>query len=74
MLAQDLTGAPWWVVLGGSAIALRIAILPAVLLQVRETRRFMALTPRFAILREQVAHVEPPPARARTRGGAKVSR
>ena len=60
------TGTPWWLVLGGSAIALRVAILPAVLLQVRETRRLMALMPQFAIFRQQTAAIEPAAERARS--------
>lgn len=59
------TGTPWWLVLGGSAIALRVAILPAVLLQVRETRRLTALMPQFAIFRQQTAAIEPAAERAR---------
>ena len=51
--------------LGGSAVALRVAILPAVLLQVRETRRLMALVPQFAIFRQQTAAIEPAAERAR---------
>lgn len=61
---QHSTGAPWWIVLSGSAVALRIAILPAVLLQARETRRLLALRPRFAALRSEVAGIEKPNERA----------
>ena len=31
-------GLPWWVAIGGSAVALRVAIPPTVLYQVRQTR------------------------------------
>lgn len=62
---QAATGAPWWLVLAGSAVSLRVAILPAVLLQVRETRRLLALAPLFAQHRQQVAHIQVPAERAR---------
>lgn len=64
-LVQAATGAPWWLVLGGSAVALRVTILPAVVLQVRETRRLMALVPQFAVFRQQTAAIEPAAERAR---------
>ena len=70
-LAQDTlaavqlaTGAPWWMTISGSAVALRIAILPSVMMQVRETRRLMALRPRFAALRAKCATIEAPNERA----------
>ena len=39
--AHVATGLPWWLAIGGSAVALRVAILPSVFLQVRESRRFV---------------------------------
>ena len=56
--AQLHTGLPWWAAIGGSAIALRIALLPALWYQLRETRRFVALRPRFALLRAEVEKSE----------------
>ena len=48
------TGLPWWAAIGGSAIALRVALLPALWYQLRETRRFVALRPRFALLHAEL--------------------
>ena len=56
--AQLHTGLPWWAAIGGSAIALRIALLPALWYQLRETRRFVELRPKFALLRAEVRRAE----------------
>ena len=39
------TGLPWWLAVAGSAVALRVALLPAAWYQLRELRRFIALRP-----------------------------
>ena len=59
MVAVQLhTGLPWWASIGGSAIALRVALLPALWYQLRETRRFVALRPRFALLHAELEKTE----------------
>ena len=59
MVAVQLhTGLPWWAAIGGSAIALRVALLPALWYQLRETRRFVALRPRFALLHAELEKTE----------------
>ncbi len=58
------TGLPWWVAISGSAVALRIALLPALWYQLSETRRFVALRPQFAVVRAEVAQIADPSARA----------
>ena len=62
---HSAAGLPWWVAIGGSAVALRVAILPTVLYQVRQTRNFVALRPRFVALRNECASIEAPALRAR---------
>ena len=62
---QLMTGMPWYLTLGGSALALRVALLPSVVFQVRQTRRLMALRPNFAVIRREVSHISSPNERAR---------
>ena len=61
---QLSTGLPWWAAISGGAVALRVALLPALWYQLRETRRFVALRPRFAVLRAEAASIKDPAARA----------
>ena len=61
---QLVSGLPWWATIAGSAVALRVAILPTVLYQLSETRRFVALRPRFARLRAELSSVDAPAERA----------
>ena len=58
------TALPWWVTIAGSAIALRVAILPAVYYQVRETRLLLALRPQLLALRQETEAIASPNARA----------
>ena len=67
---QLCTGAPWYMAIAGSAVALRVAILPTVLYQVRETRRLVALRPRLLVLRQQYAAIKSPNERAMALAGA----
>ena len=60
---QAATDAPWWVTIGGCALALRVAILPAVFIQVRETRRLLALRPQLLAVRDETAEIASPNAR-----------
>ena len=71
---QCITGLPWWLTIGGSAVALRVAILPSVFWQLSETQRFMALRPHFAKLRDELRNIQEPSARAwaTTRGMYRV--
>ena len=62
--AHVATGLPWWLAIGGSAVALRVAILPSVFLQVRESRRFFALRPQLLKMRTQFDAVTDPGERA----------
>ena len=64
--AQLATGLPWFATIAGSAVALRLAILPTVIHQVRQTRRLLGLRPRFAALRRECAAITSPNERART--------
>ena len=64
--AQLATGLPWCATIAGSAVALRLAILPTVIHQVRQTRRLLGLRPRFAALRRECAAITSPNERART--------
>lgn len=61
---QLATGLPWYATISCSAVALRVAILPTVVYQVRQTRRLVALRPRFAVLRRECADIASPNERA----------
>ena len=60
---QSATGAPWWLTIGGAAIALRVVILPTVYLQVRETRQLLSLRPQLIKVREETESIASPNAR-----------
>ena len=63
--AQLHTGLPWWATIAGGAVALRVALLPSLWYQLRETRRLVALRPQFEVLRQEVSQIESRPARVR---------
>lgn len=67
---QMSTGAPWYMAIAGSAVALRVAILPTVLYQVREARRLVALRPKLLALRQQFESIKSPAERATTTAAA----
>lgn len=58
--AQAATGLPWYITISGSAVALRVAIIPSALYQMRETRRFLALRPQFAVISSECAKIQSP--------------
>ena len=62
--AQAATGAPWWLAIGGTTVALRVGMLPLLWYQLAETRRFGALRPQLAAIRDECRAIEPPSARA----------
>lgn len=67
--AQAATGAPWWLAIGGSAIVLRVALLPLLWYQLRESRRLAAMTPQLRAIRLECASLSPLPRRAWTTAG-----
>ncbi|KAK2658781.1 hypothetical protein Ddye_005314 [Dipteronia dyeriana] len=44
---HDLTGFPWWITIASSALALRILMFPAVVLQLRKLKRIADLFPKL---------------------------
>ena len=58
--AQAATGAPWWLAIGSSTIALRFGLLPLFLYQLRETRRLAALRPALLAIRQECRSLSPP--------------
>ncbi|KAK4764067.1 hypothetical protein SAY87_013505 [Trapa incisa] len=44
---HDLTGFPWWFVIVSSTLAMRIALLPALVLQLRKMKRIAEITPKL---------------------------
>jgi len=62
--AQAATGAPWWLAIGGTTVALRVGMLPLLWYQLAETRRFGTLRPQLAAIRDECRAIEPPSARA----------
>ncbi|KAI9156835.1 hypothetical protein LWI28_012905 [Acer negundo] len=44
---HDLTGFPWWITIASSALALRILMFPAVVLQMRKLKRIAELFPKL---------------------------
>lgn len=60
------TGLPWWLSIAGTAVALRMALLPTVWYQLREIRRFTALRPQLVALRNECASIESGYTRTRT--------
>jgi membrane protein insertase Oxa1/YidC/SpoIIIJ len=61
---QATTGLPWCLSIAASAVAFRVALLPTVVYQVREMRRFAALQPSFEAIRRRCARIESPQQRA----------
>ena len=64
--AQAATGAPWWLAIGGSTVALRFGLLPLLFYQLRETRRLAALRPGLVAIRQECMSLSPLPHRAWT--------
>lgn len=60
------TGAPWWATIAGTAVAVRVALLPTLWYQLRETKRFVALRPQLIAIRQEVNRIEPQAARVST--------
>jgi membrane protein insertase Oxa1/YidC/SpoIIIJ len=67
--AQAATGAPWWLAIGGSAIVLRVALLPLLCYQLRESRRLAEIAPQLRAIRLECASLSPLPRRAWTTAG-----
>ncbi|XP_031400007.1 ALBINO3-like protein 2, chloroplastic isoform X5 [Punica granatum] len=44
---HDLSGLPWWVVIASSTMAMRIALLPVLVIQLRKLKRIAELTPKL---------------------------
>lgn len=42
---HDVTGLPWWVIISSSTVAMRLAIFPLVVLQLKKLRRIGELLP-----------------------------